>query len=484
MPTPPTNAPDTRLATLRRRRPSAARKLLARLLRPALSRPADMLDRILAVTDAKVRGPFRRVEASADAAPRHRFTAPLIPMRELAFQHLRFSEIRRLAPIMPGLMLRMLRSGRYYRSGLPTTRTPAPRTLLDAIEETARRHGALDVAYLNQVRPDEVFGGLAVPAPGVIVFTVEMDPEPIALAPSFETFREVAKGYRRLAEIAEAVCDLLQARGHAAFPGTALGGQTDYVALAKRAGLGGIGFHGLLLSPQAGARVRIATVYTNLRGLPERSGAEHDWVQSFCRQCRNCVRSCPPAAIYDEPRPRQDGQGTACIDHVLCRDTFARALGCAVCIRVCPFSTSGYATVRAGLAAVSDDDGAVRDERRFRVAVIGAGAAGSFTTQALLDRATHARIDLFERLPVPHGLVRYGVAPDHPEVRSKTEGFDRLLRAPRVRFVGNVQVGRDISRAELLGAYGAVVYATGASQSHWYTHTGAPPAATFASALP
>ncbi len=440
-------------------------RFLSRLLDPILSRPNGMLDRILAVTDAKVKGPFRRIEAAPDAAPRHRFLAPEVPMRELHFSSLGWAEVRRLLPVMPGLMRRMLRSGRYYRRSLPASRTPATPDLLARVEAIARRHGALDVAYLNEVQPEEIFQGLALPAPGAIVFTVEMEPAPIAKAPSFDTFHEVARGYRRLAEIAEAICDLLQAEGHAAYPGTALGGQSDYVALAERAGMGGIGFHGMLLTPQAGARVRIATVYTNLGDMPERGRSEHEWVRDFCGRCRQCVRTCPPQAIHPTPRPRSDGAGTACIDHALCRDYFAREFGCAVCIKVCPFTTAGYATVREGLAHVVPGKPAPVDDRAFRVAVVGAGAAGFYTTMALLERTAHARIDLIERLPMPHGLVRYGVAPDHPEVRSKGFAFDQALRDPRVRLFGNVAFGTDVLRSDLQDAYHAIVYATGASAS-------------------
>jgi len=441
------------------------RRALSWLLDPILSRPNGMLDRILAITDAKVTEPFRRIEAAPEAAPRHRFRAPEVPMRELHVSGLGLAEVRRLVPVMPGLLRRMMRSGRYYRPELPTARTPASPELLQRVEAVARAHGALEVAYVEDVQPGEIFQGLALPAPGAIVFTVEMAPEPLAKAPSFDTFHEVAKGYRRLAEIAEAICDLLQAEGHAAYPGTALGGQTDYVALARRAGLGGIGFHGLLLTPAAGARVRIATVYTNLCDLPERGQAEHDWVQDFCSRCRQCVRSCPPQAIHAEPQPRLDGEGTACIDHPLCRDYFARAFGCAVCIKVCPFTTAGYAAVREGLAHVEPGRPSPVDDRRVRVAVVGAGAAGFYTTMRLLERTSQARVDLIERLPVPHGLVRYGVAPDHPEVRSKAFAFDQALSDPRVRLFANVPFGTAVRRADLQAHYDAVVYAVGAATS-------------------
>jgi ferredoxin--NADP+ reductase len=98
-----------------------------------------------------------------------------------------------------------------------------------------------------------------------------------------------------------------------------------------------------------------------------------------------------------------------------------------------------------------------------RVAVVGAGPAGLYAVQALLESAPGIGVDVFDRLPTPYGLVRYGVAPDNQKIKSVT----RVLRAAfdheqHVRFLGNVRFGVDITRADLLGHYDAVVYATGA----------------------
>jgi ferredoxin--NADP+ reductase len=98
-----------------------------------------------------------------------------------------------------------------------------------------------------------------------------------------------------------------------------------------------------------------------------------------------------------------------------------------------------------------------------RVAVVGAGPAGLYAVQALLAAAPAIQVDVFDRLPTPYGLVRYGVAPDNQKIKSVT----RVLRTAfddegRVRFIGNVRFGVDIGRADLLEDYDAVVYATGA----------------------
>jgi len=97
-----------------------------------------------------------------------------------------------------------------------------------------------------------------------------------------------------------------------------------------------------------------------------------------------------------------------------------------------------------------------------RVAIVGAGPAGAFAADRLLRRVGDAEIDLFERLPTPWGLLRSGVAPDHQEIKRLDETFDRETLARGCRFFGNVEVGVDVSHAELLDLYTAVIYATGA----------------------
>jgi ferredoxin/flavodoxin---NADP+ reductase len=98
----------------------------------------------------------------------------------------------------------------------------------------------------------------------------------------------------------------------------------------------------------------------------------------------------------------------------------------------------------------------------YRAAVVGAGPAGLYTAQLLLSGRPDLRVDLYEKDPTPWGLVRFGVAPDHQNIKSVTRVFERVLAHERFRFIGNVQVGLHISRADLLSAYDVVVYATGA----------------------
>jgi ferredoxin--NADP+ reductase len=98
------------------------------------------------------------------------------------------------------------------------------------------------------------------------------------------------------------------------------------------------------------------------------------------------------------------------------------------------------------------------------IAIIGSGPAGCYLADNLLRLVPDVSIDIFERLPVPFGLVRYGVAPDHQGTKAVARVLDRVLSRDRVSFFGNVEVGRDIQLEELLSFYDAVVLATGASR--------------------
>jgi ferredoxin/flavodoxin---NADP+ reductase len=98
----------------------------------------------------------------------------------------------------------------------------------------------------------------------------------------------------------------------------------------------------------------------------------------------------------------------------------------------------------------------------LRVAVVGSGPAGVYAAAAL-TKAGGVEVDVLDRLPAPYGLVRYGVAPDHVKMKSVDAALRRILEDPAVRFLGNVEVGKDITLAELSTYYDAVIFATGAA---------------------
>src|SRR4249920_289628 len=97
----------------------------------------------------------------------------------------------------------------------------------------------------------------------------------------------------------------------------------------------------------------------------------------------------------------------------------------------------------------------------LRVAVVGSGPAGFYAAGALLSADAPVEVDMIERLPTPWGLVRLGVAPDHPQLKTVSRAFEKIAARPGFRFLGNVEVGRDVTHDELASTYDAVIYAVG-----------------------
>ena len=100
--------------------------------------------------------------------------------------------------------------------------------------------------------------------------------------------------------------------------------------------------------------------------------------------------------------------------------------------------------------------------RPIRVAIVGAGPAGIYAGSILANRVPGVAIDLFESLPAPYGLIRYGVAPDHPRIKGIVTSLHEMLDGGAIRLIANVEVGADLSVADLRAYYHAVIFATGA----------------------
>ena len=108
----------------------------------------------------------------------------------------------------------------------------------------------------------------------------------------------------------------------------------------------------------------------------------------------------------------------------------------------------------------------------LNVAVIGAGPAGIYASDILSKSGLEVNIDLFERLPAPYGLVRYGVAPDHPRIKQIIVALYKILQRGDIRLLGNVEVGRDVTIDDLRDHYDAIIIATGADRDHPARHSG------------
>ncbi|MCT4351619.1 FAD-dependent oxidoreductase [Streptomyces sp. Je 1-79] len=208
-------------------------------------------------------------------------------------------------------------------------------------------------------------------------------------------------------------------------------------------------------------------------------------ITQTCCNDATCVAVCPVNCIHPTPQEREFGSTEMLhIDPATCID-------CGACADACPVDAifpvdslspaqAGYAAVNAAYFAGKEAPaeppgpnfhawGAPAFERSLpadfapiRVAVVGTGPAGMYAAEDLLLH-TNAEVTLVDRLPVAGGLVRYGVAPDHPATKKVGDTFARFHAHPRVRMRLGVEVGKDVTAEELAAHHDAVVYAVGAS---------------------
>ncbi|GAB6910856.1 FAD-dependent oxidoreductase [Streptomyces drozdowiczii] len=206
-------------------------------------------------------------------------------------------------------------------------------------------------------------------------------------------------------------------------------------------------------------------------------------ITQTCCSDATCVAVCPVNCIHPTPEERDFGSTEMLyVDPQTCID-------CGACADACPVDAifpvdslfgarKEYAAINAAYYADREPEpatgpnfhawGAPSFERSLpsdfapiRVAVVGTGPAGMYAAEDLLLH-TNAEVTLVDRLPVAGGLVRYGVAPDHPGTKGVGETFARFHSHPRVRMHLGVEVGRDISAEELAAHHDAVIYAVGA----------------------
>lgn len=206
-------------------------------------------------------------------------------------------------------------------------------------------------------------------------------------------------------------------------------------------------------------------------------------VTRACCSDAACVSVCPVNCIHPTPdEPGYDSAEMLYIDPDTCID-------CGACIDVCPvnaivadidltdetvpyeqinaefYSQEGRREAKANRAPVKRVD-AIDELRPLRVAIVGSGPAACYTAEELLQRRDiSVEVSMFERLPTPWGLVRYGVAPDHQDTKAVTSLFQRTAARRNVDMFLNVTVGKHITHDELMEHHDAVVYAVGASEA-------------------
>lgn len=201
--------------------------------------------------------------------------------------------------------------------------------------------------------------------------------------------------------------------------------------------------------------------------------------QNCCNEA-SCIPVCPVNCIH--PTPDEPDFATAemlYIDPDSCID-------CGACFDACPVSAihpdyelpaeqsifgewnaryfDGGAVTYSAVSSSPPRRSADAADGPLAVAIVGSGPSGFYAATELLGvRSLDVSVDMFERLPVPGGLVRFGVAPDHQDTKGVFKSFASTLAHKNFRFFGNIEIGRDISHKELAARYHAVIYAVGAS---------------------
>jgi epoxyqueuosine reductase len=205
--------------------------------------------------------------------------------------------------------------------------------------------GISSVGYVK-VPARWVFKEKAIMYENAIVCTMEMDRARIDTAPSKVAGHAAHEIYALEGEAVIKGAEFLRRRGYAAQAGHPLLGMTLYPPLAQSAGLGQLGASGLIITPEHGPRVRLATIFTDIDNLPFHEGPTmHEWIADFCKRCLVCVKMCPREAIFSQPRVQPNGRIT-CVDNERCFPYFMETAGCAVCIKVCPFNRTSYEKLR------------------------------------------------------------------------------------------------------------------------------------------
>jgi Pyruvate/2-oxoacid:ferredoxin oxidoreductase delta subunit len=177
----------------------------------------------------------------------------------------------------------------------------------------------------------------------VLVFMQEMKKDKMDKAPGFEAGDETMRVYASLGEAVNDIADWLRSKGIKCQSNHPMGGLVCTPPLAGKAGMGWQGRQGCLITPEFGARQRLAPIFIEEKIFEFTDNIEHKWVEEYCATCDICQKKCPGKAINTERSVIIDniptiGAMKTCIDNAKCFPYFLKNMGCSICIAVCPFS--------------------------------------------------------------------------------------------------------------------------------------------------
>lgn len=220
--------------------------------------------------------------------------------------------------------------------------------LWDELQEyTKNKWGIIKIGF-TELPTKLIFKNKMVLFRYALVFMQEMKKEKIDKAPGIQASDETIRVYAELGKAVADIADWLRSKGIRSQAVHPLGGLVCTPPLAGKAGMGGQGMNGILITPEFGPRQRLAPIFIEAKLFKYTDNNEHVWIEQYCKTCRICQKECPVDAIFDEKVISVEnvtGIGTmrTCIDREKCFPYFGKTLGCSICIKVCPFS-NGIAT--------------------------------------------------------------------------------------------------------------------------------------------
>lgn len=216
-------------------------------------------------------------------------------------------------------------------------KTSAEPDFIQKFEEYAYSMDITRIGYVD-VPQEFIFRDKSILFENSIILISEMDKKAVDLAPSTETQEMGVVSYDEHGKMTNILAEFLRENGYASHASHPAGGFVTYTWLAQRAGLGYIGKHGMLITPEHGPRQRISTIFTSIKNLPINEQNEHSWIPNFCMKCGNCIRKCPENAFIQK-KSHETGEIVTCVVKDLC-------LGCGICMKECSFNQRSYMQIK------------------------------------------------------------------------------------------------------------------------------------------
>lgn len=243
-----------------------------------------------------------------------------------------------------GSLKELKKTVRSIKNNPYTGKTAIAPEFLKELEAYSKSIGISEIGY-TKVNESQMFKDSIVLYKNAIVFIMEMNRSEIEHAPSKRTNIEVFRTYYELGRSVNLVAEFLRENGYNAQAIPAISSNMNLSVMARDAGLGEFGKHGLLITKAFGPSVRIAAVLVDIDNLPFYMQNSNEWIKSFCDSCNVCVRKCPAKAIYEEPIIFEDDSEQH-IDYKKCAKPFSKQYGCTICIKECTFFKNDYEKIR------------------------------------------------------------------------------------------------------------------------------------------